>query len=1541
MSRLQSIFNKIWPRRLHNKIIWGVVVVQTLLLGFFAVDIITQQKRITLKQNKEQAKSLAQALAVNARFYIISNDEDMLLKTLQSVNKFPELEYAAILESDGKVLAHTNPVYLGMKLADGIGSKGYKDADGSIIFENSNVADVAMPIYDEGGSRLIGWAKLALNRNSISKEFSNIVRDVTLYMLLGLLVSVIIAYFIGKNLSKELNILSGITAKIAEGHVRERALGFKSIEVERLGKAFNRMLDEISGNQQLLKTVMENLPVGVWVLNEKGEIISANPEAGRIWGGAKYVGPENYGEYKAWYRLSRKKLEAEDWAFSKVMKTGKSVLTDELEIECFDGSRKIIINSAVPIRDEQGLFKGGIVINVDLTGIRSREEELLLIKRKIDLSEATLRAVFDRSPIGMLLVTPGLKIIQANRGSELILGYGENELTGMMIGEISHPEDLEKDLPFINKLAKSQHGTYRTEKRYKRKDGSCVWCSVSVSDVRDTNGEQLYNIVQIEDITERKQSEERIKESERYFRFLLDNVNVGIIQHKADTTIKIFNNAALTMLGLTGDQLLGITSFDPLWNVIHEDGSDFPPETHPVAVAAKTGKPVKDVVMGVYRPLIKDRVWLNVNATPFFLSDKQLDHIIVTFADISEIKKVQLEVTKLNRLYKFIGTINEMILRDTTWEEIMEQACQTAVNDGGFKMAWIGLYNESTKKVKPLAWAGHEDGYLTNISITADEKATAKGPTGRAIRYKKYQYCDDIANDPDMLPWRDEALKRNFRSSISLPIMVKGNLEAVFTLYMTEPYFFSNPQEIDLLLKVTNDIAYALDNLRMADLQMKAERELEASEEMNRAILNAFPDRIFRVKENGIIIEVQTGNLNELARLKDLTGKKIKELTSPDTADKLMIALHKSLLNRKLQTVEYEVVEHGMQFFFEGRMIAISGDEVLFIARNITEAKMANAALEKKVKEVADLRYALDEGTIVDIADQNGVITHINDNFCAISKFSRQELIGQNHRLLNSGHHPSSFFKELWTTVQTGKIWRGEVLEKARDGSSFWLDTTIVPFINEKGKPYQYVSIRKDITERKKAEEDLDKSYKIIQERVKELNCLYQSAEIAYKSEGSMEQIISKILSIIPSAYQFPESAVARITFDGKEYCSPSFKESSWRQQAEVKILGDNVGKVEVFYLKEMPSADEGPFLKEERMMIDSIADILANTAERKHFINELKESEAKFRSLVETMPVGVFILDEVGFRYVSPGFVQMFGYTEVELLGGINAIELTHPDDKEKVKQAVNQKLSGEIQHSHYSIRAIKKDGTLFFVEIISARLIYQGRPVSIGAIFDITDKVEEEKRIGKAVNDAQEKERLQIGMELHDNVKQIMAASLMSLGFAKDRMDENPEVAVQTIDNVRDYIREAIQELRRLSHQLAPSADTNLPLAEKIRMLADNMNSAKTLDIHITADDFEEPLTDEIQLAFYRILQEQLSNILKYAKATIAEIIIERADKNVMLTIRDNGKGFDPSVKKDGIGLENIKRRVNVLGGEARIISSPGKGCSVVVKVPFSKGN
>ncbi len=177
-------------------------------------------------------------------------------------------------------------------------------------------------------------------------------------------------------------------------------------------------------------------------------------------------------------------------------------------------------------------------------------------------------------------------------------------------------------------------------------------------------------------------------------------------------------------------------------------------------------------------------------------------------------------------------------------------------------------------------------------------------------------------------------------------------------------------------------------------------------------------------------------------------------------------------------------------------------DDILVMAllTDITERKKADSDLSKTLKEFADYKIALDEAAIVAITDQKGIIMHANDNFCKISKYSREELIGQDHRIVNSGHHSKEFIRNLWVTIANGKTWKGELRNKAKDGTIYWVDTTIIPFLNEDGKPYQYVAIRADITERKVMNERILQLNNELEQRVEERTEALRESEKLYST---------------------------------------------------------------------------------------------------------------------------------------------------------------------------------------------------------------------------------------------------------------------------------------------------------------------------------------------------------------------------------------------------------------------------------------------------------
>lgn len=305
-----------------------------------------------------------------------------------------------------------------------------------------------------------------------------------------------------------------------------------------------------------------------------------------------------------------------------------------------------------------------------------------------------------------------------------------------------------------------------------------------------------------------------------------------------------------------------------------------------------------------------------------------------------------------------------------------------------------------------------------------------------------------------------------------------------------------------------------------------------------------------------------------------------------------------------------------------------------------------------------------------------------------------------------------------------------------------------------------------------------------------------------------------------------------------------------------------------------------------------------------------------------------------------NQGMHDIFGYPVNKITDKHEwLLQNIHPDDHERVLNLYQESFDRRRQIIQTEYRYRCSDGSYkYIVDRSFVKYDNTGAPLrAIGAMQDITTEREQEQKIQKAVIETQEHERQQMGMELHDNINQILSASMLYLGMLKDKAAEG-KFDKEGFGRVEGFIREAINEIRRLSHRLAPVSIRSTPLRLVFDSLIKTMNVEGTANVYINIDSkIKEELPGNIKVALYRILQEQMNNIIKYAKATRVDVGLEVNEENLVFSVKDNGVGFDAKERLHGIGMENIKRRSALLHGSFNIKSEPGKGCEVIVKIPL----
>ncbi len=331
-------------------------------------------------------------------------------------------------------------------------------------------------------------------------------------------------------------------------------------------------------------------------------------------------------------------------------------------------------------------------------------------------------------------------------------------------------------------------------------------------------------------------SENELLLSESRYRLLFNNMTAGFALHEiicdaegnpVDYRFIDVNPAFEKLTGLVASEIINRTARDIL-----PDIEEFWIKTY--GKVALTGEPSSffNYTMALQKHY---DVWA-------FSPEK--GRFAVVFSDISDRIKAETEVGRLSRIYEVISQINQLIVHARSKETILEGACRITVETGQLQMAWIGFVDEVEQVVRPECWYGVEEGYLSGINkISISDIPEGRGPTGTAIREGRYFCCNDIANDPCMTVWRDEALKRGYRASIALPLLFNGRIMGSFNIYAPEAYFFSD-SEIRLLEEVTGDLSYALE---MVD----AEEKRKKAEEMYRLIADNSSDTIWVMTPDG------------------------------------------------------------------------------------------------------------------------------------------------------------------------------------------------------------------------------------------------------------------------------------------------------------------------------------------------------------------------------------------------------------------------------------------------------------------------------------------------------------------------------------------------------------------------------------------------------------------------------------------------------------------------------------------------------------------
>jgi PAS domain S-box-containing protein len=709
----------------------------------------------------------------------------------------------------------------------------------------------------------------------------------------------------------------------------------------------------------------------------------------------------------------------------------------------FDGTALDVEVKYTPI-----VFDGSPAIQLfvrDISKRKQEEHQLKLLESVITNSNDAI-VITEAEPLD----DPGPKILYVNEAFTQMTGYSSEEIIGKTPRILQGIKSDRNELAKLKAALKNWEPCNITNINYK-KNGEEFWVNLSINPVADKNGRYSHWIAIQRDITEQKNAALQREQLAQISQLFNEPYELNtILEHVLEALVTFggFNLAEAWLID-TDPSVIHLVATSKLINntrLFYEECAHI-----------NSFKKNEDLP-GIAWQNETIQIWKNIQNENRFVrrvaAKKAGLNCFYTLPIIYNNEVIGVFLFGLNR-------DDESIEKYTGLLKNLGTNIGTEIKRKQLEQQLFQIFNYAPDIICVAGF----DGYFKKINHAATKLFEFTMEELLAVPYIEFIHPDDSAQTSFEIKSFSRGLTNNYFENrvITKSGEVKW-LAWTLTLSPGDGLLFgvakdiTEKKELENLLKKVNHLAHI------------GVWELDTNK-----------DRLYWSDETKKIHEVQSDF--------ELTPEKAIGFYKPGTSrERISAVMRKGLVfgnswDEELQIVTAKGNERWIRSIGEAEFVKGKCNKIYGNIQDIDTRKKAEIAFKQNIKALTDYKFALDQSAIIAITDEKGIIQYANDNFCKISKYSTEELIGKTHRILNSKFHPKDFFKDLWCTISEGKVWKGEIKNRAKDGELYWVDATIIPFLDADKKPFQYLTIRFDITERKLAEgaiKDSNERYNLV-----------------------------------------------------------------------------------------------------------------------------------------------------------------------------------------------------------------------------------------------------------------------------------------------------------------------------------------------------------------------------------------------------------------------------------------------------------------------------